>query len=180
MADKQKNTLSYRSNNRSLQYKYIPVCCSSTPGINVYLPQRLKEVKAQHWKVIKPKHGFMCFICSSRKNTDTLSTKLKIKSRYWHSCFDPTQILSEDEWSQCTAITRLIKSSQSKPSLHFYSTRVDFIFCSANTAVIGVYHWVLKVIYTVCIYVCVFSNRLLCFTWTFTLVLPVQCTHLLS
>ena len=51
-----------------------------------------------------PNTRFICFIRSSRKNTDPLSTKLKIKSRCWHSCFDPTEIfiaerLKRSQWS---------------------------------------------------------------------------------
>lgn len=85
------------------------------------LHRRLKEVKALQWSGSNT--GCICIICSSRKNTDNLSTKLKIKSFYWHSCFEPREIWSQDEWTQCATPTGLMKLSQLKLTSHSYATR---------------------------------------------------------
>ncbi len=80
---------------------------SSTAGINLFVHPRdwrRSKLCTERWSGLNT--GSICFICSSRKNTHPLSTKLKIKSCYWHSCFEIRLIKP----SQCCKV-RLLKYS---------------------------------------------------------------------
>lgn len=75
---------------------------SSEPYLFIISPQRLKEVRSLHGEVIRPRHRSHTLHLFQQENVDPPSTKSKIKSCYWHSCFDPTEVLSEDQKSAVT------------------------------------------------------------------------------
>lgn len=159
------------------------MCSSSTPGINLFFlfsfffyPRdwRRSKICTERWS--GPNTRFICFICSSRKNTDLLSMKWKIKSCYWHSCFDPTEILSEDECGQWP-----IRSSQNQwctdsSTLHKYNfwgtcTFLEYFHYIPKQTIVLCFLLRIRLLWLLCRHILYSASTVIChcsdLTWIF-------------